>query len=219
MSYAYQGGQPAPPPQQQWYGGGPSSYAAAAHDPYGQQPQQPQHQQHQPAQPMMMGGYGGYGGGQMPAQGGGGGGGGWGGSMDSGGDEDYANEPPLLEELGINFGHIWDKTKTILLPIKVRAVVLVGWSVGRFWSWSPPPPRLTIVHHPTYTHTLYGKKKKTKKTRPHQPLDDHIMDDADLAGPLFFLLAFGVFLLLTGKVRPLVGYTRIYIHTHTKSLA
>jgi len=27
------------------------------------------------------------------------------------------------------------------------------------------------------------------------------MDDADLAGPLFFLLAFGVFLLLTGKVR------------------
>lgn len=36
---------------------------------------------------------------------------------------------------------------------------------------------------------------------PHtQPLDDHIMDDADLAGPLFFLLAFGMFLLLTGKV-------------------
>ena len=26
------------------------------------------------------------------------------------------------------------------------------------------------------------------------------MDDADLAGPLFFLLAFGCFLLLTGKV-------------------
>lgn len=26
------------------------------------------------------------------------------------------------------------------------------------------------------------------------------MDDADLAGPLFFLLAFGIFLLMTGKV-------------------
>lgn len=30
------------------------------------------------------------------------------------------------------------------------------------------------------------------------------MDDADLAGPLFFCLAFGVFLLLTGKVSYLI---------------
>lgn len=33
-----------------------------------------------------------------------------------------------------------------------------------------------------------------------QPIEEHLMDDADLAGPLFFCLAFGVFLLLTGKV-------------------
>ena len=71
--------------------------------------------------------------------------------MDVGGiDEDYSNEPPLLEELGINFTHIWSKTKTVLLPIRT--------------------------------------------------LDEHIMDDADLAGPLFFLLTFGTFLLMTGKV-------------------
>lgn len=35
------------------------------------------------------------------------------------GEEDYSNEPPLIEELGINFAHIWMKTKTIILPIKV----------------------------------------------------------------------------------------------------
>jgi hypothetical protein len=33
-----------------------------------------------------------------------------------------------------------------------------------------------------------------------QKLDAHIMDEPDLAGPLFFCLAFGTFLLLTGKV-------------------
>ncbi|OQR82327.1 hypothetical protein ACHHYP_16226 [Achlya hypogyna] len=35
-----------------------------------------------------------------------------------GGDEDYENEPPLLEELGVNFGHIWMKTQSVLLPTK-----------------------------------------------------------------------------------------------------
>lgn len=33
-------------------------------------------------------------------------------------DEDYANEPPLLEELGINFEHIWSKTSAVILPTK-----------------------------------------------------------------------------------------------------
>ncbi|EQC38309.1 hypothetical protein SDRG_04029 [Saprolegnia diclina VS20] len=33
-------------------------------------------------------------------------------------DEDYENEPPLLEELGVNFGHIWMKTQSVLLPTK-----------------------------------------------------------------------------------------------------
>ncbi|KAK1336889.1 hypothetical protein QTO34_002925 [Cnephaeus nilssonii] len=30
------------------------------------------------------------------------------------------NEPPLLEELGINFDHIWQKILTVLHPLKVR---------------------------------------------------------------------------------------------------
>jgi hypothetical protein len=35
------------------------------------------------------------------------------------GEEDYENEPPLLEELGIRFDHIWNKTKAVMYPIKV----------------------------------------------------------------------------------------------------
>uniref|UniRef100_A0A0N5AWC3 Protein YIPF n=1 Tax=Syphacia muris TaxID=451379 RepID=A0A0N5AWC3_9BILA len=31
--------------------------------------------------------------------------------------EDYDNEPPLLEELGINFSHIWEKTLAVLNPV------------------------------------------------------------------------------------------------------
>merc|ERR1719419_1190816 len=31
---------------------------------------------------------------------------------------DYDNEPPLMEELGINFGHIWQKTLYVLIPRK-----------------------------------------------------------------------------------------------------
>lgn len=34
-------------------------------------------------------------------------------------EEDYENEPPLLEELGIRFDHIWDKTKVVINPTKV----------------------------------------------------------------------------------------------------
>lgn len=33
-------------------------------------------------------------------------------------EEDYENEPPLLEELGINFEHIWSKTLAVILPTK-----------------------------------------------------------------------------------------------------
>ncbi|KAI9104621.1 hypothetical protein DFS34DRAFT_567244, partial [Phlyctochytrium arcticum] len=62
----------------------------------------------------------------------------------------FAEEPSLLQELGINFGHIKKKGLTVLNPL--RAV------------------------------------------------DKNIMDDTDLAGPILFCLAFGGFLLLSGKV-------------------
>ncbi|GAA5871410.1 hypothetical protein JCM8547_002658 [Rhodosporidiobolus lusitaniae] len=58
-------------------------------------------------------------------------------------------EPPLLEELGINFDHILQKSLTVMNPLK--------------------------------------------------SVDPHIMDDADLAGPLVFCFVFASFLLLSGK--------------------
>ncbi|MCJ1357747.1 MAG: hypothetical protein MMC33_007743 [Icmadophila ericetorum] len=66
------------------------------------------------------------------------------------GTEGYEGEPPLLEELGVNFGHIRDKTLTVLNPIA--------------------------------------------------RIDQHIMDDSDLAGPILFFALFGAFLLLSGKL-------------------
>ena len=65
-------------------------------------------------------------------------------------EEDFDNEPPLLEELGIRFDHIWTKTQAVVNP--------------------------------------------TKKLR------DDILEDADLAGPIFFALILGSCLLLAGKV-------------------
>lgn len=62
----------------------------------------------------------------------------------------YADEPPLLEELGINFDQISQKTMAVLNPLRSTQA--------------------------------------------------NILHDSDLAGPLVFCLAFGIFLLLTGKV-------------------
>ncbi|RDW66461.1 golgi membrane protein [Coleophoma cylindrospora] len=66
------------------------------------------------------------------------------------GTEGYDGEPPLLEELGVNFGHIQAKTLAVLNPLA--------------------------------------------------RMDQHIMDDSDLAGPILFFLLFGFFLLFSGKV-------------------
>ncbi|EPQ57266.1 Yip1-domain-containing protein [Gloeophyllum trabeum ATCC 11539] len=86
----------------------------------------------------------GYGGNIQPA-------GGWWTAFGTGG---FEGEPPLLEELGINFEHIWAKSLTVLNPFR--------------------------------------------------RVDEHIMDDADLAGPLLFFFCFGTFLLFSGK--PQFGY-------------
>lgn len=77
--------------------------------------------------------------------------GGWWTAFGTGGLE---GEPPLLEELGINFTHIRAKSLTVL--------------------------------------------------NPFQRVDERIMDDADLAGPLLFIICFGTFLLFSGK--PQFGY-------------
>ncbi|KAF8482810.1 Yip1-domain-containing protein [Russula ochroleuca] len=66
----------------------------------------------------------------------------------------FEGEPPLLEELGINFSHIGAKSMTVLNPFR--------------------------------------------------RVNEHIMDDADLAGPLIFCFCFATFLLFSGK--PQFGY-------------
>ena len=82
------------------------------------------------------------------------------GGVGGGVEDDYDNELPLLEELGIRFDHIWSKTQAVINP--------------------------------------------TKK------LSNNIMDDADLAGPLFFCLLLGSCLLLAGKVRQLFEFIRTF---------
>lgn len=65
------------------------------------------------------------------------------------GTEGYDGEPPLLEELGVNFRHIQMKTLAVLNP--------------------------------------FGR------------IDQHIMDDSDVAGPILFFLIFGTSLLVWRK--------------------
>ncbi|EEQ86058.1 hypothetical protein RJZ56_007278 [Blastomyces dermatitidis] len=66
------------------------------------------------------------------------------------GTEGYEGEPPLLEELGVNFDHIRTKTLTVL--------------------------------------------------NPFARIDQHLMDDSDLYGALLYIVLYGTFLLLSGKV-------------------
>uniref|UniRef100_A0A1D1Y815 Protein YIP n=1 Tax=Anthurium amnicola TaxID=1678845 RepID=A0A1D1Y815_9ARAE len=75
--------------------------------------------------------------------------GGTSGYYSGGGAASFEDEPPLLEELGINTRQIWRKTRSILNPVRVN----------------------TNLH-----------------------------EDADLFGPFLFLMAFGLFQLLAGKL-------------------
>ncbi|KAF8893813.1 Yip1-domain-containing protein [Infundibulicybe gibba] len=72
--------------------------------------------------------------------------GGWWTAFGTGG---FEGEPPLLEELGINFSHIRAKSMTVLNPLR--------------------------------------------------RVDERIMDDADLSGPIIVFFCFGITLLLSGK--------------------
>ncbi|KAF8502364.1 Yip1-domain-containing protein [Russula emetica] len=94
--------------------------------------------------PIVQPGTSGYTGNIQPA-------GGWWTAFGTGG---FEGEPPLLEELGINFSHIGAKSMTVLNPFR--------------------------------------------------RVNEHIMDDADLAGPLIFCFCFATFLLFSGK--PQFGY-------------
>ncbi|KAK4238343.1 hypothetical protein C8A03DRAFT_33637 [Achaetomium macrosporum] len=104
--------------------------------------------------------------------------------------EGYPGEPPLLEELGVNVGHI-------------QAKVL----------FFPP---ILYLYHPA------DANNKTTQTlavlNPFSRVDQHLMDDSDLAGPLLFFLLYGTFLLLSGRVHfgyiyGLAVFGSILLHT------
>ncbi|KAF5019823.1 hypothetical protein F66182_8192 [Fusarium sp. NRRL 66182] len=84
--------------------------------------------------------------------------------------EGYDGEPPLLEELGVNFGHIQAKVN---LPGLARIVISI-WVTDQLQT-------LAVLN-------------------PFRRIDSHIMDDSDLAGPLIFFLLFGFILLFSGQV-------------------
>jgi protein YIPF5/7 len=99
-------------------------------------------------------------------------------------EEDYENEPPLLEELGINFDHIWAKTQAVLIPTRVSC----------FYFF------LNLLLFILNFCSLV------------QQINAHILDDSDLAGPLCFCLLLGSCLLLSGKVRDSFMFLCLFFH-------
>ena len=105
------------------------------------------------------------------------------------GTEGYDGEPPLLEELGVNFGHIKMK-----VSLHVQLLFTSSFSI------------------------LNTKVQTLTVLNPLARIDQHIMDDSDLAGPILFFLLFGTFLLFSGKVHfgyiyglALLGSTSLHV--------
>jgi hypothetical protein len=100
------------------------------------------------------------------------------------GTEGYDGEPALLEELGVNFGHIKGK-------VCFRAE---GRRTGE-WRWS-----CRVDGCGVYEADPHLSSQTLTVLNPIAHIDQHIMDDSDLFGPIIFCLLFGTFLLLSGKV-------------------
>ena len=101
------------------------------------------------------------------------------------GTEGYDGEPPLLEELGVNFGHIRTKVtagSTVALHFCSlrRPDVLCAIALEFRLRYSPIWQTLTVLN-------------------PLNTPSPHIMDDSDLYGALIFLILYGTFLALSGK--------------------
>lgn len=46
-------------------------------------------------------------------------------------EDDYSSEPPLLEEIGIRFDHIWEKTQAVILINKVLSILFLSMILSR----------------------------------------------------------------------------------------
>lgn len=146
------------------------------------------------------------------------------------GTEGYDGEPPLLEELGINFGHIKMKVRYISLPpslppsrssflpsfLPFPPNLLGAWKgkvaerqrttkqkrVRRVRGFSCRGRREREVgfYFVLLTWGAFAREQTLTVLNPLANIDTHIMDDSDLAGPILFFLLFGTFLLFSGKV-------------------
>jgi hypothetical protein len=93
----------------------------------------------------------------------------------------YDDELPLLEELGVNFAHIKGKVlSTYLFVTALRKNITSPFTDAR--------------------HEENLGKQTLTVLNPFQTVDQHMMDDSDVAGPIMFCMLFGTFLLLSGKV-------------------
>uniref|UniRef100_A0A1B0A0R6 Protein YIPF n=1 Tax=Glossina pallidipes TaxID=7398 RepID=A0A1B0A0R6_GLOPL len=85
--------------------------------------------------------------------------------------DDYNDEPPLLEELGINPNQIFQKVS------------------------------LSVLVYIAYDYLIFLNEAQTLAVlNPMRAVHHQILQDTDMAGPLVFCLALGGFLLLNGKV-------------------
>ncbi|EIW62892.1 Yip1-domain-containing protein [Trametes versicolor FP-101664 SS1] len=77
------------------------------------------------------------------------------------------------------------------------------WTAFGTGGFEGEPPLLEGMHQLgiNFSHI---RAKSLAVLNPLQRVDEHIMDDADLAGPLLFVFCFGTFLLFSGK--PQFGY-------------
>ncbi len=106
-------------------------------------------------------------------------------------DEDYSNEPPLLEELGIHFDHIWLKTLSVIYPSK---------DLGHLAVIS----KMTMANFIKFA--LSGGKAgveglgNTPTVNANISLLNNRELDSDLTGPIMYCLLLGVLMLFRGKV-------------------
>lgn len=128
---------------------------------------------------MVSGGYGGSSGGGASREGGLAPG--WLAAFGTGG---YEDEPPLLEELGVNFGHIKMKVcSNNTLPPQKKSSPRV-YSGQMEWLGF----RANGI--------FFSLRQTLAVLNPMSNVDQHMMDDSDVAGPILFCLLFGAFLLL-----------------------
>lgn len=109
----------------------------------------------------------------------------------SNGDEDYDNEPPLLEELGINLGFVWLKFLIVMFPNK-DIQTLSHLSKLSFASFS----RLIMKSGDKSDGGYAGLGGATSPTSNVFPPDF----DSDMAGPVIAFLVLASLMLLAGKV-------------------